>query len=109
SILITARQAHKIGVEGILAKIPKADKYFLTIDIDGFDISIAPGVASPSPGGLYYDEVMDILAGVCKMGKIVGFDLVEVAPQYDPAAITTRLAAMTMINLMAQIMRNKNK
>ncbi len=107
SILITARQAHKIGVEGILAKIPKADKYFLTIDIDGFDISIAPGVASPSPGGLYYGEVMDILAGVCKMGEIVGFDLVEVAPQYDPAAITTRLAAMTMINLMAQIMRNR--
>lgn len=107
SILITARQAHKIGVEGILAKIPEADKYFLTIDIDGFDISIAPGVASPSPGGLYYDEVMDILAGVCKMGEIVGFDLVEVAPQYDPAAITTRLAAMTMINLMAQIMRNR--
>ncbi len=109
SILITARQAHKIGVEGILAKVPKADKYFLTIDIDGFDISIAPGVASPSPGGLYYDEVMDILAGVCKMGEIVGFDLVEVAPQYDPAGITTRIAAMTMINLMAQIMKNKTK
>lgn len=107
SILLSSRQVHKIGVEGVLAKVPKADKYFFTIDIDGFDISIAPGVSSPSPGGLYYDEVMDILAGVCKMGEIVGFDLVEVAPQYDPAGITTRLAAMTMINLMAQIMSNK--
>ena len=72
-------------------------------------MSIAPGVSSPSPGGLYYDEAMDMLAGICKMGEIVGFDLVEVAPQYDPTGITTRLAAMTMTNLMAQIMKNKTR
>lgn len=107
SILIPSREVHRIGVEGVLAKIPKANKYFVSIDIDGFDISIAPGVGSPSPGGMYYDEVMDMLTGISKMGEIVGFDLVEVAPQYDPAAITTRLAAMTMLNFMAQIMKNK--
>lgn len=109
SQLITAREVHKIGVEGVLARVPKAEKYFITFDIDGFDISIAPGIASPSPGGLYYDEVMEMLEGICQMGEIVGFDLVEVAPQYDPSAITTRLAAMTMLQLMAQIMKNKNK
>ena len=43
------------------------------------------------------------------MGEIVGFDLVEVAPQYDPAGITPRIAAMTMLNLMGQIMKNKKK
>ncbi|MDO4785713.1 MAG: agmatinase [Fretibacterium sp.] len=108
SILVPSKEVHRIGVEGVLKKIPRSKKYFVSIDIDGFDISLAPGVGSPSPGGLYYDEVMDILAGICRMGEVVGFDLVEVAPQYDPAGITSRLAAMTILNMMAQIMRNKN-
>lgn len=107
SILISSKEVHQLGAQNILKKIPKADKYFVSIDIDGYDISIAPGVGSPSPGGMYYDEVAEMLAGICKMGEIVGFDLVEVAPQYDPAGVTCRVAAMTVINMMAQIMKNK--
>lgn len=107
SQLISAREAHKIGVDGVLKKIPKADKYFVTVDIDGFDMSIAPGVASPYPGGLFYDQVMDIFEGICQMGEIVAIDLVETAPQYDPAGITVRLAALTLINMMAQITKYK--
>ncbi len=107
SILVPASEVHKEGAQNVLKKIPKADKYFISLDIDGYDISIAPGVGSPSPGGLYYDEVAEMLAGICQMGEIVGFDLVEVAPQYDPAGITSRVAAMTMLNLMGQIMKNK--
>ncbi|WP_312353788.1 agmatinase [Aminipila sp.] len=103
SQLISAREAHELGVEGVLKKIPKADKYFISFDIDGYDMSIAPGVASPYPGGLFYDQVMDIFKGICQMGQIVGIDLVEVAPQYDPSGITVRLAALTLINMMAQI------
>ncbi|MDO5688891.1 MAG: agmatinase [Tissierellia bacterium] len=108
SELVTAKELHKEGVEAVLARIPKAEKYYLSIDIDGYDMSIAPGVGSPSPGGMYYDEVTQMLEEICKMGEIVGFDMVEVAPQYDPTAITTRLAAMTMLHLMAHIMKNKN-
>jgi agmatinase len=107
SVLISSKEVHQLGPEGVLERIPKAEKYFVSIDIDGYDMSIAPGVGSPSPGGMYYDEVSDMLTGICRMGEIVGFDLVEVAPQYDPAGITSRLAAMTMLNMMAQIMKNK--
>ncbi len=107
SVLIPAKEVHRIGVEGVLSRLPKAEKYYLSIDIDGYDISLAPGVGSPSPGGLYYDEVTDLLTGICSMGDVVGFDLVEVAPQYDPAGITSRLAAMTMLHLMGQIMKFK--
>ncbi len=109
SVLISSKEVHEIGVQAVLAKIPKADKYFVSIDIDGYDISIAPGVGSPSPGGLYYDELMEMLTGICQMGEIIGFDLVEVAPQYDPAGITSRVAAMTILNFMAQIMKFKKK
>ena len=109
SILVPAKEVHKLGPQKILKKVPKAEKYFISLDIDGYDISLAPGVGSPSPGGLYYDEVAEMLEGICRMGEIVGFDLVEVAPQYDPAGITPRIAAMTMLNLMGQIMKNKKK
>ncbi len=109
ALLITAKEVRRIGPEGVVAKIPGAKKYFVSIDIDGYDISIAPGVGSPSPGGLYYDEVLDMLAGLCKKGEIVGFDLVEVAPQYDPANVTCRVAALTILNFMGQIMKNRGK
>ena len=103
SVLISAREAHEIGVDGVVAKIPDADCYFVTFDIDGYDMSIAPGVASPYPGGLFYDQALSIFKGLCKKGKIVGIDMVEVAPQYDPSGITVRLAALTLINMMAQV------
>lgn len=107
SVLVTSKEVHENGTKWVLDKIPAGGKYFLSIDIDGYDISIAPGVGSPSPGGLYYNQVSELIEGICKKVDVVGFDLVEVAPQYDPAAITTRVAAMTMINVMAQIMKNK--
>lgn len=107
SVLISAKETHEIGVEGVLAKIPKGEDYYLSIDIDGYDISIAPGVGSPSPGGLYFNQVTDIITGICKMGNIVGFDLVETAPQYDPTNTTVRVAAMTMLHTMAMIMKYK--
>lgn len=103
SVLISAREAHTIGVAGILAKIPAAKNYYITVDIDGFDISIAPGVASPYPGGLLFDQVCEIISGVAQKGRIVAADLVEVSPVYDPAGSTVRLGALTLLHIMAQI------
>ena len=103
SVIISAREAHTIGVAGILAKIPAAKNYYITVDIDGFDISIAPGVASPYPGGLLFDQVCDIITGVAKKGRIVAADLVEVSPVYDPTGCTVRLGALTLMHIMTQI------
>lgn len=107
SVLVTAKEVHDNGTEWVLDKIPEGGKYFLSIDIDGYDITLAPGVGSPSPGGLYYDQYSELIEGICKKVDVIGFDMVEVAPQYDQTATTTRIAAMTMINVMAEIMKNK--
>lgn len=107
SKLISAKEALQLGVEGILAQIPKADKYYVTIDIDCFDISLATGTGSPSPGGFSYDFLNDILIGIAERGNVICFDLVEVAPQYDPTNSTTRVAAMTMLNFMGHILKQK--
>lgn len=109
SVVIPARQAMDLGAKAVIEKIPQAKNYFVTIDIDGYDMSIAPGVGSPSPGGLSYPFVTDVLEGIARKGNVVAFDLVEVAPQYDPTGITPRLGAMTMLAFMGFIMKEKER
>ncbi len=58
-----------------------------------FDIATQyrPGTGTPSSGGFFYDEVQEILEGIAGLGEVLGFDLTEVAPIYDPTERTTRL------------------
>ena len=104
SDILSVRQIRKLGVEAVLARIPADARYYVTIDIDGFDPSIAPGTGTPSHGGFIYYEVLEILAGLAKRGPIVGIDLVEVAPDYDHSGGTSILAAQVLMNLIGRVM-----
>lgn len=77
------------------------------IGIDGFEPSIAPGTGTPSHGGFLYYEVLEILQLLVKKGEIIGVDLVEVAPNYDPSDITSMLAAQLLMNLMGFIFETR--
>ncbi|MDC7700338.1 agmatinase [Vogesella sp. GCM10023246] len=100
STVLSVRQVRALGAEGVLAQIPDAANYYITIDIDGFDPSIAPGTGTPSHGGFQYYEVLEIIQGLAQrsQGRIVGMDLVEVAPAYDPTGVTSILAAQLLMN-----------
>lgn len=52
SRLVTMRDFRRIGVEGVLALLPSGGDVFVTIDVDGLDLSIMPAVDAPTPGGL---------------------------------------------------------
>jgi agmatinase len=56
------------------------DNVYITIDLDVFDPSILPSTGTPEPGGLGYYEVLDLLKEVIKTKNLVGFDVVELAP-----------------------------
>ena len=103
----SVRQFRALGVVGMLNRIPADECYYVTIDIDGFDPSIAPGTGTPSHGGLLYYEVLELLDGLCKRGTIVGVDLVEVAPDYDHSGSTTTLAAQILLNFIGRIRHNR--
>ena len=107
SDILSVRQVRKLGTEGTLARIPDGVRYYCTIDIDGFDPSIAPGTGTPSHGGFLYYEVLEILEGLTRKGKVVGIDLVEVAPDYDHAGTTAFLAAQRLLNFLGYIFHNK--
>ena len=107
SVILSVRDIRKQGVQAALAHLPEGGRYYCTIDIDGFDPSIAPGTGTPSHGGFLYYEVLELLKAAAARGQIVGFDLVEVAPAYDPAATTATLAAQLMLNLTGAILHHK--
>lgn len=103
SNILSVRQVRALGPEATLATIPEGVKVYVTIDIDGFDPSIAPGTGTPSHGGFQYYEVMEILQGLAKRHEVVGIDLVEVAPAYDPSGITGFLAAQVLLNFLGYV------
>ncbi|MGR3617287.1 MAG: agmatinase [Paracoccaceae bacterium] len=103
----SVRHLRKMGVQAMLERIPKGKRYYLTVDIDAFDPSIAPGTGTPSHGGFIYYEVLELIDGLTKRGDIVGVDLVEVAPDYDPTSSTTTLAAQLLMNTIGRILHNR--
>ena len=61
-------------------KLIKNKTVYLTFDVDGFDSSIMPATGTPEPGGLFWDETLDIIRIAAKNSNIVGADINELAP-----------------------------
>ena len=103
SDILSVRQVRKLGVDVVLERIPFGARYYVTIDIDAFCPSIAPGTGTPSHGGFLYYDVLEILKGLAQRGQVAGIDLVEVAPAYDPTDSTQILAAQLLLNFIGFI------
>lgn len=104
AVHFTARDVHRDGIDAVLARIPAAERYYIALDIDVLDPSIAPGVLAPAFGGLTYMQVFDLIQGVAMRGQIVGFNVCEVVPLLDVNDLTSSLAArlvMTTISVCA--------
>lgn len=107
SDILSVRQFRKLGVDGVLARVPAGMRYYLTIDIDAFDPSIASGTGTPSHGGFLYYEVLEFIDGLAQRGSVVGIDLVEVAPDYDLSGSTTTLAAQLLMNVIGRVVHHR--
>ncbi len=101
--ILSVRQARALGPTGVAARIPKGARVYVTLDIDGFCPSIAPGTGTPSHGGFLYYEVLEMLQAIAQNHEVVGMDLVEVAPDYDPTQSTSILAAQILLNFLGFI------
>jgi agmatinase len=103
SDILSVRQARALGPAALAQRIPEKARVYITIDIDAFCPSIAPGTGTPSHGGFLYYDVLELLQQVAQRHEIVGIDLVEVAPDYDPTGSTAILAAQVLLNLLGFI------
>jgi agmatinase len=103
------RKLRAIGATAALAHIPDGERVYVSIDVDGFDPSIAPGTAGISHGGFTYYEAKDLLREVAKRFDVVGVDFVEVSPPYDPSGVTSLLAARISLDFIGAIFHERAK
>jgi agmatinase len=105
SHIVTAREVHAQGVEVALRHIPEGARVVVTLDCDGIDPGLMPGVAARSPGGLSYTQVIDLIAGLGRRARIAGFDLVEFYPPADIDGLSALTAARLLVNAIGTIVR----
>ncbi len=103
--LITAHELHDVGMDAILARIPDGGRYYLTVDMDGMDPSIAPAVAAPCPGGVTFSQARKLIHGLVAKGRVVGMDVVEITPASDANGITCITAGRLIVNLIGMAVR----
>ena len=107
SKIFTRQRVRELGVDAILEDLPELGNTYVTIDIDGFCPSIAPGTGSPTVDGLLYHEVRALLQGVTKRANVVGFDIVEVNPMVDVNGQTSLLASTLIIEFLGAIFASR--
>lgn len=105
SRFVTAREVHAQGVEAALRHVPEGARVVVTLDCDGLDPAIMPGVAGRAPGGLTYTQVIDLIAGLARRARIAGFDLVELYPPADIDGLSALAAARLVVNVIGAVVR----
>ena len=88
----TAYRALAGGPDDVVSKL--SPHVYVDIDLDGIDPSQMAAVGTPEPGGLFWNEVIELLTAVAQGNTIVGFDLVELAPDLGPRACATLAARL---------------
>ncbi len=87
------RAFREAGAREIIDRL--SPNVYITIDLDGFDPSQMAAVGTPEPGGLFWDEVVELLAAVASQRRIVGFDVTELAPDEGPRSCAQLAAKLT--------------
>jgi agmatinase len=105
SNIVTANAWQDIGTAALLKRIPDGGRYYLTIDADGLDPSVMPGVEGPSPGGVSYRQTIELIKGLVAKGRLVGMDIVEIAPARDVNEITSITAGNIILNAIGAAVR----
>ena len=105
SNLISAYEVHDVGIKNILKKIPDGSNFYITVDADGIDPTIMPAVNAPTPGGLNWMQIRELIHGIVKKGRVVGFDLVEISPKFEKGNTTFVHAERLICNFIGSMVR----
>jgi len=92
-----------MGVAGVIERALEVvgdAPVYISVDVDGFDPAYAPGTGTPEVGGLEAREGLALLRGLRGLA-VIGADVVEVAPEYDPTTNTIQLAAQILFEELA--------
>ena len=99
----------EMGVKEVIQKAREVvgeGPTYISFDVDGLDPVYAPGTGTPEVGGLTTREALALIRGLRGL-NLVGGDVVEVAPQYDPTTNTARAAAQMMFEILCLLAEAK--
>lgn len=104
--IVTARDIDRIGIAGVIERLKArvgSTNVYISVDIDVLDPAFAPATGTAEVGGWTTRELLSILDGLEGL-KVIGADVVEVAPIYDNAGETTTLAAAEVAHSLMTLM-----
>ena len=108
SHLVTMRDVRRQGLAPAIAAIPEGSNVLISIDCDGLDPTVLPAVNMPTPGGLDYLDMMDLLTGVAARARIRGLAMVELVPERDdPHGLSSLTAARLVAVTLGLILRGR--
>jgi agmatinase len=81
---------------------------YITLDLDVIDPSLLPGVGAPEPGGFTFQEFISLLKKLQKL-QVIGFDMVELTPDYDPTHISSITASIILREMIFAFCSEKKK
>ena len=81
--------------------LAKAEKLYLSVDIDVLDPAHAPGTGTPEPGGITTANLLRMVRQLCYEHDVAAVDVVEVAPAYDHAELTVNAAHRVVLEALA--------
>lgn len=98
--LISAWELHDTGAQAVLESLSTDNKWIITIDCDGLDPTIAPGVGWPEPGGLTYVQIATLVRGLARQGVVAAVVFTEFQPHLDVRGATAKTIARLFLNVM---------
>jgi agmatinase/guanidinopropionase len=109
--VLTFDECLEVGIPAVVRLIRERvgeRRAYVSLDIDAVDPAYAPGVGTPEVGGFTSYQMLQLVRGLLGL-NLVGFDLVEVTPPYDPADITSVLAANLVFEFLSLAARKKSQ
>jgi guanidinopropionase len=100
--VVPIEEFHRLGIERTIAearRVAGSGPTYVSFDVDGLDPVYAPGTGTPEIGGLTTHEAQMMIRGLAGL-DIVGADVVEVAPPFDPSGMTALVGATMMWEIL---------
>src|SRR5438132_10304928 len=100
---VGSRGLDNVLTEAFAIAVDESDGVFVSVDLDVVDPGMAPGTGTPEPGGITGRQLLDAVRRIAIELPVVGVDVVEVAPAYDAAEITSFLANRVVLEILSGI------
>ncbi len=106
---IWERGFKEVMADAIAEALSKADKLYISLDVDSLDPAFAPGTGTPEPGGMTPVDLLRMVRQLAIDHEVVGMDVVEVAPAYDVSDLTVNVAQRMVKEALAGMAERRRR